>query len=269
MDNSVVFVFRHRQCLGNECLEDSDWANIQDAVENATGERVRLIGDTVPPGTDFQDGPSWYPTFDGMLHWQLLDLPFLRYRTYADAANGQPSQPLATAANVDQHARALNRRVGQWERQDDARRIAVGTAWPGFDDTGVAGWSQPNFSGKDGQALCVRVADPVGGAFFATTAQTALDARPDWLQLLTWNDWNEDTAIEPAWNAAWQAAVLAGQAPDPLATEAVFARTFDAQAQVAAFKELAPGALSSSDIANVAVQYIQAARFVPSVVEYD
>jgi len=266
----VVFVFRHRQCLtGGPCLEDADWIGILDAVESATGERLRLVGDTVPPGTDFQDDASWYPSFAGMLHWQLLDLPFLRYRTFDDASNGVPSLPPAAIADVDQHARALNRRADQWDRQDDGGRIAVGIAWPGFDDTGVAGWSQTNFAGTDGQPLCVRVADELGGAFFPASAQAAIASRPDWLQVLTWNDWNEDTAIEPAWNAAWQAAVLSGASPNPASVDAVFERAFEAQAAVAAFKGSAAGAPAPTAIQSATTRYVQAARYVPNVVEYD
>ncbi|MBP7960574.1 MAG: hypothetical protein KBG20_03625 [Caldilineaceae bacterium] len=71
--------------------------------------------------------------------------------------------------------------------------LTVGSVWPAFDDSRVGGWGNTPRS-IDGQ----------GGAVYDQTWDLALKAQaqeapgqPTWVQIVTWNDWNEGTQIEP------------------------------------------------------------------------
>ena len=64
--------------------------------------------------------------------------------------------------------------------------LAAGV-WPGFDDTGVWGWG-------DGP----RVWDRRGGESYKVTWEAALAHDARWIKIVTFNDWNEGTEIEPS-----------------------------------------------------------------------
>jgi len=72
--------------------------------------------------------------------------------------------------------------------------INVGSVWPGFDDSKVWGWNN-----------VPRYVDRQNGAVYNRTWEYALSDRqnrqrgsPNWVQIVTWNDWNEGSQIEPA-----------------------------------------------------------------------
>ncbi len=72
--------------------------------------------------------------------------------------------------------------------------LTIGSVWAAFDDSGVQGWGNTP-----------RYIDPQGGAVYDQTWMAALAAKTqhegdstDWVQIVTWNDWNEGTEIEPS-----------------------------------------------------------------------
>lgn len=73
-------------------------------------------------------------------------------------------------------------------------QINVGSVWAGFDDSMVWGWGNTP-----------RSVDRQDGAVYAETWASALLDRhnrdresPSWVQIVTWNDWNEGSEIEPS-----------------------------------------------------------------------
>jgi len=62
--------------------------------------------------------------------------------------------------------------------------LYVGTAQPGFDDRKLRGGANP-------------VIDRNGGARYDQTWSAALAGSPDWVVVTSWNEWFEDTQIEP------------------------------------------------------------------------
>jgi hypothetical protein len=189
----VVFIFRNKTCnpAGTQCLDESDWLWIQAQVRNQTSEHLFLVGDSPPAlGSALQ----------GLTRWQLVSRSYLRYRNFTDAQLRLPTLPAASLLSLESHARGLTESVMEWRDQDVVERVAIQTVWPGFDDSGVGGWGVNNLMGEDGGPLCVRVAEEFEGQFYATTAAAALDSGADWIQIATFNDWNERTQIEPAWH---------------------------------------------------------------------
>jgi hypothetical protein len=255
----VVFLFRDRSCNGNgtQCLDADDWADILDWVEYDTGERVFLIADALPT-----DGAP----FGGMSRWDLVSRELLRYRTFADAAAGTPTSPAPDAAALELHCSQRHDLGRNWELGDPWRRLHVPIVWPGFDDTGVAGWGLNNLTGEDGQPLGVRVADPLEGAFYRTTVESAVGSGARWVQIATWNDWNESTRIEPAWDAEFAAGPFLSLVLDRRVQRQVFGRALETQAWVADFKgEVAQPA----KLPRIALRYMLEAAFDPAVTQYD
>ncbi|MCB0190779.1 MAG: hypothetical protein KDJ65_02445 [Anaerolineae bacterium] len=72
--------------------------------------------------------------------------------------------------------------------------LNIGSVWPGFDDSKVWGWgSSPRFIARQ------------DGLVYAQTWEAALRDQvqrqresPSWVQIVTWNDWNEGSEIEPS-----------------------------------------------------------------------
>jgi hypothetical protein len=257
----VVFVFRNDVCdgSGQQCLSDAHWLAIRQQVESATGRELFLVAD-VPPAAD--------SAFDGLSRWDLVALPLLRFRTWSQVAAGIPAMPAPDGASASAHGNLVNQAAREWALQDDAQRLAVAIAWPAFDDSGVAGWGAQNGLGSDGAPLCVRIAPDLGGDFFEATLAAARASDADWIQIATWNDWNEGTQIEPRWNREWSQAALDG-APAPAASvQAVFDRAFRLRNWLAGFK-LGVHPLGKFALEGVAADYLRRAHGDAAVVEYD
>ncbi len=225
----VVFLFRNQSCNPSktQCLTGADWNLIHSSVLAQTGEDLFLVGDTTP-------GLS--SPIQGFSRWQLLRRDYLTYRTWSDARDGNPTTPLPVLGSLTQHVRELDLSIRAWVNQLPLERLGILTLWPGFDDSGVGGWGSENLQGEDGAALCVRVADPFDGAFYSNTVAAAFDGGYDWVQIATWNDWNEGTRIEPAWHREYLAAYPFGQGPSQAVTEQVFGRLIETRQWIEAFK---------------------------------
>lgn len=254
----VVFVFRNTSCSpdGSQCLDDADWLAVSTAVEQATGEELFLVGD-VPTGAG--------APFGGVSRWRLVDLDLLEYRTYAAAEAGVPSLPTPALSALEAHASALHRLGRDWVAEDDAERVSIGLAWPGFDDTGVGGWGEANLVGEDGHPLCVRVTGDLGGRFYSTTVASALAEGCEWIHLATWNDWNEGTRLEPAWHPDFVTIPFGLAVP----RGRVYARVFGRLAETASWIEAFKGERSGVSIVRVATDYLLRAALEPGVVAYD
>ena len=66
------------------------------------------------------------------------------------------------------------------------RRVWVATTSPGYDDTHL----------DDGRVA--RVSDREGGRYYERQWQSAMDMRADWVVITSWNEWFENTQIEPS-----------------------------------------------------------------------
>jgi glycosyl hydrolase family 99 len=85
---------------------------------------------------------------------------------------------------------------GEMDRRAEkhGHKLNVGSVWPGFDDSLVWGWGD-----------VPRYIDRQDGLIYAQTWESALRDQAErkresvsWVQIVTWNDWNEGTEIEPS-----------------------------------------------------------------------
>lgn len=268
--NLVVFVFGPGQCIdiGGQsfCLTDAWWKVILDDVRALTGESLLLVGDHVPANLDFVQGPPWYAeAFGGMLHWELAPLSLLRHRTFQDAVSGTPTWPSPTPLEFAQHVNFVQRGPEQWRRRFDGHRLSIGVVWPGFDDSGVAGWGAGNGLGEDGTPLCIRIAEGYSGGFLSNGFDRLEAADLDAWMVTTWNDWNERTQIEPRWNSGYVQAVLAGGTPSPASVSSAFDRLLEVQARVHGWKGSAADPQRLDDLAR---DYLLDAQGLPGVSLY-
>jgi hypothetical protein len=225
----VVFLFRNQVCnsSGTQCLTGLDWAQIHSSVLAQTGEDLFLIGDTTPGAAS---------PIQGFSRWQLMRRDYLTYRTWADVRDLVPTSPAPQLSALNQHVQELDLSIRSWVQTAPQERLGILTVWPGFDDSGVGGWGLANLAGEDGNPLCVRIADPFDGAFYGTTVSAAFDGNYDWVQIATWNDWNEATRIEPAWDAGFREPTPFGQQVPPAWSDQVFGRLIETRQWIEAFK---------------------------------
>ncbi len=249
----VVYIFRNGICdgAGTQCMQDSDWQDVFDQVKLVTGRALCLIADAQP-------GES--SPFNGMSHWKLVTLGMLKYQNFTDFVNHIASWPAPTSEPLQALAEGSNSKSNAWASADDKNRFGVAIAWPGFDDSGVAGWAASNLLGNDGNSLCVRVGADLGGAFYSATLDAALASGSDWIQIATWNDWNEGTQIEPQWNARFVKYANNGWVAPQLILDQTLQRAYETQAAIAMFKGLALGVgLDPAAIEACAADYVRTA----------
>ncbi len=255
----VVFIFRDTVCSpdGSQCLDAAGWSTIAQAVTASTGEELFLIGDLAP-------GPG--SPMSGVSRWRLVDLDMLEYRTYQDAEDARPTLPAPPLASLEQLAAEVHAVGADWVAQEDSQRVSVAVVWPGFDDTGVGGWGAPNFTGEDGAALCVRVAHDFRGAFYPTVVASALDTGVDWIHIANWNDWNEDTGLEPAWLEGYFGGPFGASVSPYKVRRHIYGRLLETQSWIADFKGIT---LSPRQIPRVARNYLLRAATLGQVTQYD
>ncbi len=92
---------------------------------------------------------------------------------------------IVAAANIDQ-----GRRVHYFSVLADSTspKIYIPTAMPGFDERLIPGRDPP------------RYIDRQNGQYFSTQLDIAMKAFPNWVEAYTWNEWWEETYIEPSVN---------------------------------------------------------------------
>ncbi|MFT7667694.1 MAG: hypothetical protein ACI8X5_000377 [Planctomycetota bacterium] len=255
----VVFLFRNKLCngAGNQCLLESDWTFIHQFVKQQTGEDLFLVGDSPPAGNS---------ALQGLTRWQLVSRDYLRYRNYVDAQLDRPTMPSAQLSSLVQHAGDLASGVMDWQAQGPKERVAIQTVWPGFDDTGVGGWGVANLTGEDGNPLCVRVTDDFDGVFYASTVEAAFESGADWIQIATFNDWNEMTSIEPAYHLNYVSPMLIGGLPAAEITDHIFGRLKETRQWIQSFKGEDFPTKPFHAIANT---YMRFAQRTPGVPVYD
>ena len=260
----VVFIFEPGICMsGGPCMQDSDWQDIAAWVTAATGEVPEFIAGQ-PPAASSQ-------SFAGALRWRLVGPEVLRFGSYSNFISGI-EQDVGVAV-VEVFARSVDREATDWAALDPGR-FSVAMAWPGFDDSGVAGWGAPNGVGSDGLPLAVRVNASRGwglrgGGFFAATGRAIEHSESEWLHLATWNDWNESTALEASYSQAYADAVRLGVPASPAAKRDAFARLRKARTVVRNW--LRNGALSpvQGDALETVTRTYLARTFAGTAVAYD
>jgi hypothetical protein len=195
----------------------------------------------------------------------------LRFQSYANFLAG--IEQAVGVAEVEDFARAVDREATDWAALDPAR-FSVAMAWPGFDDSGVAGWGSPNGLGSDGLPLAVRVnvSDGwglTGGGFLAATGRAVEHSESDWLHLATWNDWNESTALEASYSRAYADAVRLG-VPAPAAAEKdAFSRLRRTRAVVRRWMRTRARNPEQGDALEAVTRTYLARTFVGTAVAYD
>jgi hypothetical protein len=96
---------------------------------------------------------------------------------YADMSRPSALKSWSRTTSLDLRARAvLNPRVDP--------RLFVGTVQPGFDDRRLRGDTNPVIRRRH-------------GARYDRTWSAALAGSPDWIVVTSWNEWYEDTQVEP------------------------------------------------------------------------
>ena len=240
-------------------LSQDDWLWIKDGVESTSGRAIELIFDQAPLlSTSLTTAAEWFADIaTGSALWRLAPCEVCQFIDFdafeAGVANTIDPEDLRT------HFRdQVLGRPYRWWRMDDTRRLGVAVVYPGYDDSGVSGWGNPNGTCTGGGTRCTRVVSPTGicqelgeRCFLDIGFQEAELSGMSWIQIPTWNDWNEMTVLEPRYSATYVDAALRNlsQAPADSAhdREWVLGRLLAAQAGIAAFKRTIPdpGALDA------------------------
>ncbi len=141
-------------------LRVADWAQVVSNVR-ASGPQPMLIGDATRS--------VWLPSFDGQ-----FDYASNRF-TIADIGSVQMAQGLRV-------------RTYHLLGNTGTRRVWAATVSPGYDDRALVA--------ADGRTP--RVSERENGAYYDAQWRAALEAGADWVVVTSWNEWWENTQIEPS-----------------------------------------------------------------------
>jgi len=240
-------------------LSEADWLWIKDGVEGSTGREIELVFDQAPPlSTPLAEAAEWFDDVAaGSALWRLAPCELCQFVDF-DAFEAGVSTTVEPA-DVRAHFRdQLLGRPYRWWRMADDRRLGVAMVYPGYDDSGVSGWANPNGTCTGSGTRCTRVVSPTEicqglgeSCLLELGFEEAELSGMSWIQIPTWNDWNEMTVLEPRYSATYVAWALRklSQAPPSTADDRdwVLGRLLAAQAGIAAFKRMPhlPGSLDA------------------------
>ena len=174
-------------------LTATEWQQINNDVETgAPAYSIYLIGDVVLGGKDLS---TYYPVFGGMMNWDFRAVHLANYFNISGQINPNPAYIKnynPTEITVLDYSIYMNNKAQQWASQNPGDRHSISIVWPGFDDSGVLGWTY----NKDGDNT---YKTPFwNGMFYTKTQQGAISSGSNWVIIATINDWNEGTQIEPS-----------------------------------------------------------------------
>jgi len=112
-----------------------------------------------------QSSLSYYPYYQGFSPWISVSAILRGDTTPIDFINEQTS-------TISRFGRGISFGV---------------SVWPGFDDGPVQGW-----------CTSTRQIDRANGKLYNNTWVAAIQNKPTWIYIITFNDWNEGTIIEPS-----------------------------------------------------------------------
>ncbi|MCC6237404.1 MAG: hypothetical protein IT299_07505 [Dehalococcoidia bacterium] len=181
---------------------------------------------------------------DGTWEYSLDDLTILsgQHRLAHPRDPSDPGQPLGmlllgSERDADGYARVasvLDGNAYYWSSADPSRREAhVARLLSLREAVGKGMWIAPAAPGFDASLLgATRVIDRFEGRTFIEAIDTALESRPDALGIISWNEFDENTQIEPSGKLGTRALeVLAdytsGHAPATVQRLEAFATTPD------------------------------------------
>jgi hypothetical protein len=141
-------------------LRVSDWAAVVGNLQ-AAGLRPMLIGDATRS--------VWLPSFDGQF----------------DYASNRFATAEIEAFQLDQSLRV---RTYHLLGTTGPRRVWAATVSPGYDDRALVA----------ADSRTPRVSDRESGAYYDAQWRAALQAGADWVVVTSWNEWWENTHIEPS-----------------------------------------------------------------------
>ena len=150
---------------GMDHLSASQWGSVLVDLGKRQGIHVHLVGDTL--------NPSYRKYEWGVHRYAVLD-------------------PVASLVDWSKST-SLSLRAGAAVNPSAHPTLFAGTVSPGFDDHRLRGDRNPVIPrGSDGER-------------YDATWRAALAGDPDWIFVSTWNEWYEDTQVEPGNSTGGQA----------------------------------------------------------------
>jgi len=160
-DQPVIFVFG----AGGGSMTRDEWGDI---ITQLSNEGLRAFYVDMQGQTR-----KLYPYFKGYFPW---------------LGAGEEDLSPNSASFINDWAAVL-RRSAQY--MDIKWGLAV---WPGFDNSPVSAWCAKNSSGS----YWIQILDRKNGLLYNQTWTAVMRNKPSFIFIVTWNDWNEATIIEPA-----------------------------------------------------------------------
>ncbi len=137
-----------------------------------------------PQNASMRSSRAWDVAFAGFAERPALVTQDARG---ASAAGAFPWPPMSLSQNGTLSPARLGQYLDQFYAASAGWPLAVGGAWPGFHDVYAQAGVGPSYGFLDDR----------DGATFAETFQRATEAGVPIIQIATWNDFGEGTAIEP------------------------------------------------------------------------
>lgn len=152
------------QVFANGKIPVEGWRDIF-ATLKAEGDEAVTIGEAVY-------GLDYLNVFDGLYYYRVDDQ--------------------VDVAQADRYLADVNTYAGLLAARPNGR-LSVATVQTGYDNTPLTLDSASPFYGKQ-----PTLKDRAGGDYYRSTWEAAIASNPDWIFITTWNEYQENTQIEPS-----------------------------------------------------------------------
>jgi hypothetical protein len=154
--------------FGAPVVRPDEWKQIFDNLRSKGLDAI-YVGDIADP--------TYYKAFNCLYEW--INIAEIKHRRIT------PAQRLDEVSN----------RLRQSLIHYGSEKFFAAGVWPGFNDTGVWAW---------GEEPKPRVLDRQNGKVYNETWSVALKYNVPWVIIMTFNDWNEGTNVEPSLEFGYQ-----------------------------------------------------------------
>ena len=171
-------------------LTDIEWGAIIERVRNETGYTMAISSQTVNIPNNRTTDEISTDNIESAFIWSLWSESFRNW----------------DEANVRNFTENLQKRVIDWNESNHFTKLPMGMVFPGFDDTPIRAWAQT-------PPGIIRKIEGTGQLFYHVSWDSFMKYkdRLDWINIATFNDWNEGTILEPSRESGHELAFITAQ----------------------------------------------------------
>ena len=192
-DHKALLQYNGRPLIGSfdyNNVTDSEWGTIIERVKSETGYTMTISSQTINLRSNPEETGTSMNNIESAFKWSLW---YEKLRNWDEPG-------------VRDYTERLQALVVDWNKANHFSKLPMGMVYPGFDDTPIRAWAQT-------PPGIIRKIAGTGPQFYNVSWDSFLKHREhlDWVNIATFNDWNEGTILEPSRELGHELAFITAQ----------------------------------------------------------